>query len=500
MFEGLVGQKAIKDRLAAQLLRDRLKHAYLFYGEAGMGKRAFAAALAAALLCAGGPAGDAAPGGEAGGAAPGSGHFGGGAGETALGTGYYGGGVAHAAYGEGYAGRGSGHASRDAGQAAAGGGAFGAGGSGDAESLRLPCRACAPCRLFRGGALDDYICIDTKARSISIDEIRRVIGWVSVRPMVSRRKVYVIADADKMTEQAQNALLKTLEDPPPYVHAVLTASRPEALLETIRSRCEAVRFARYGDDEIRRILADRQDLAWERELAGRQKTAGRRAAAAAPPSRGAAGGAAAKSHGALGGALGGGGSYGGGAAGEAGGGEAAIFVRLAGGVPGKAIEMAQSEGFAELRGATAEHMRGLILGRPEAEYLFTEFLEKQKSDCQKIADIVVHMLRDLWIRSVMGGGPAGAAAGAGAGFGAGSGAYAGAGMGAGAYAGAGAERAGGAALALQLPLPADPQKIPECIEAIEGLRAAMLANANYALAANMMAMKVGELCGWAARQ
>ena len=68
--------------------------------------------------------------------------------------------------------------------------------------------------------------------------------------------MFVIEAADAMADESQNALLKTLEEPAPYVHLVLISSEPAALLETVRSRCQAVRFAPLADDAVEARLAE----------------------------------------------------------------------------------------------------------------------------------------------------------------------------------------------------------------------------------------------------
>ena len=80
-----------------------------------------------------------------------------------------------------------------------------------------------------------------------VDEVReRVIAAVAYRPFEGERRVFVIEAADAMAEESQNALLKTLEEPPPFAHLILVSDEPEALLETVRSRCRTVRFGRLG--------------------------------------------------------------------------------------------------------------------------------------------------------------------------------------------------------------------------------------------------------------
>jgi DNA polymerase-3 subunit delta' len=94
-----------------------------------------------------------------------------------------------------------------------------------------------------------------------VDEVReRVIGAVSFRPFEGGRRLFVIEDADAMAEESQNALLKTLEEPPPYVHLVLVSSEPAGLLETVRSRCREIRFSPLPRDAVERRLGAELDL------------------------------------------------------------------------------------------------------------------------------------------------------------------------------------------------------------------------------------------------
>lgn len=92
-----------------------------------------------------------------------------------------------------------------------------------------------------------------KPNSISVDEIRRdLIETIGLKPIGCEKKVYVIPDAQLMTVQAQNTLLKTLEEPPEYAQIVLVASNAESLLDTVRSRCITV----YMDAEEERSFEE----------------------------------------------------------------------------------------------------------------------------------------------------------------------------------------------------------------------------------------------------
>ena len=91
-----------------------------------------------------------------------------------------------------------------------------------------------------------------------VDEVReRVIAAASYRPFEGDRRVFVIEAADAMAEESQNALLKTLEEPAPFAHLILISAEPAALLETVRSRCQRIRFARLGPQQLEARLASR---------------------------------------------------------------------------------------------------------------------------------------------------------------------------------------------------------------------------------------------------
>ncbi|MEK6272163.1 MAG: hypothetical protein AABM42_05885 [Actinomycetota bacterium] len=90
-----------------------------------------------------------------------------------------------------------------------------------------------------------------------VDEVReRVIVAAAYRPFEGARRAFVIEAAAAMADESQNALLKTLEEPPPFVHLVLITSEPAALLETVRSRCQAVRFAPLTDKAVELHLSE----------------------------------------------------------------------------------------------------------------------------------------------------------------------------------------------------------------------------------------------------
>lgn len=127
----------------------------------------------------------------------------------------------------------------------------------DSTELSKPCGSCQACRLFSSGANPDFRLVKARGASIGVDEIREIQGDVAIKPMYSKRKVYIIEDADNMTVQAQNCLLKTLEEPPSYVVLILTAANYDSLLETIRSRSQRLSFKKNTHAQVRQVLTEK---------------------------------------------------------------------------------------------------------------------------------------------------------------------------------------------------------------------------------------------------
>lgn len=196
VFDEIFGQETAVETLRHALGRQRVHHAYRFEGPEGVGKELAAMALARSLLC----------------SAPS---------ET----------------GEG-------------------------------------CGSCSPCRrvvtfseqaphvplhpdviLLGRGLYSGSLLSAKETTGISVEQVRRfVLGRVGFSPHEGRALVVIVRDADELTIQAANALLKTLEEPRSGVHFVLLTSRPNRLLDTVRSRTLAVRFRPLPDDALKTIL------------------------------------------------------------------------------------------------------------------------------------------------------------------------------------------------------------------------------------------------------
>ncbi len=99
-----------------------------------------------------------------------------------------------------------------------------------------------------------------RATTIKVNSIRAIRREASLSTYGRGRKVFILLDADGMNDEASNALLKTLEEPPAGTLLILTSTHPEALLPTIVSRCQHLRFGRLTDVEISRALAQQEGL------------------------------------------------------------------------------------------------------------------------------------------------------------------------------------------------------------------------------------------------
>jgi DNA polymerase-3 subunit delta' len=118
-----------------------------------------------------------------------------------------------------------------------------------------PCGECHSCLQFASDNHPDVRYVTHEKASISVDDIRsQVVGDAPIKPYSSAYKIYIIPEAEKMTVQAQNALLKTLEEPPEYVVIVLITSNADAFLPTIRSRCILLSCKPLADRAVKDYL------------------------------------------------------------------------------------------------------------------------------------------------------------------------------------------------------------------------------------------------------
>jgi DNA polymerase-3 subunit delta' len=110
------------------------------------------------------------------------------------------------------------------------------------EAAQRPCGACRSCRLLRSGNHPDLVTVsgDERSGQIKIDSVREVLGLLALKPYASRYRVALLPDFDRAQPRAQDALLKTLEEPAPHAILLLIASERSAILPTILSRCQVL--------------------------------------------------------------------------------------------------------------------------------------------------------------------------------------------------------------------------------------------------------------------
>ena len=211
MFKGLIGNDGVKQRLKHLLANRRLPNSLLFAGDDGVGKQQFALEIARAFVCRG-------------------------------------------------------------------------------EDDERPCGVCSACtrvggfvipaeptdknkdefkKVFFGQHLDVGKVVKFR-RTILVDAIRDLERNANFQPYESAARFFIVDEADRMNAEASNALLKTLEEPAPTSYIFLITSRPDALLPTIRSRCQTLRFAPVAIDEIEQFLINDQAFSHdEAKLAAR---------------------------------------------------------------------------------------------------------------------------------------------------------------------------------------------------------------------------------------
>ena len=197
LFENIVGNNKIKESLKNAVKSNNVSHSYLFVGKAGVGKKIFAKDLAKKVMCLGSNGG-------------------------AQNNGVKNNEVQNNNVAN--------------------------------DNLELDFDNCDSCIKFDANSNPDFSIIVPDGKSIKIEQIRNLQARIVEKPISSSKKVYIIDDADTMTEESQNCLLKTLEEPPEYAMIILIASNENRMLQTIKSRCVIIRFEDLTNEEILQIL------------------------------------------------------------------------------------------------------------------------------------------------------------------------------------------------------------------------------------------------------
>ena len=121
--------------------------------------------------------------------------------------------------------------------------------TGNPADGQLPCGECENCKAIKEGRFLDVIEMDAASNN-GVEDMRDLIDRVNYPPMVGRYKVYIIDEVHMLSTSAENAFLKTLEEPPAHVIFILATTNPEKVRETIRSRCMRLDFRRVSEDDL----------------------------------------------------------------------------------------------------------------------------------------------------------------------------------------------------------------------------------------------------------
>ena len=110
---------------------------------------------------------------------------------------------------------------------------------------------CKSCISIEGNNHPDFCIINEQSETIKIDQIRHLTNKILEKPILSEKKIYIVNDCEKMTVEAQNCLLKTLEEPPEFAVLILIVSNENLLLNTIKSRCMKIKFSDISNEEMK---------------------------------------------------------------------------------------------------------------------------------------------------------------------------------------------------------------------------------------------------------
>ena len=116
--------------------------------------------------------------------------------------------------------------------------------------------------ILEDSMMQDYYELGLDGKSIKVAQIRELQNVINIKPTFSKKSVYIIDDADLMTIEAQNSLLKTLEEPPEYAVIILIVHNERSILSTVKSRCVNIKFSKLSDKDIKKYFL-KNDLSFE---------------------------------------------------------------------------------------------------------------------------------------------------------------------------------------------------------------------------------------------
>ena len=205
-----------------------------------------------------------------------------------------------------------------------------------------PCGTCKSCAMAKAKTHPDIYTVSPAdgKKNIVVDKIREVVNDAYTKPYESGKKVYIIAYGDVMNEQAQNAFLKVLEEPPEYAAFIILCENYESLLQTVRSRCTRIQFPPVSDKKVREYI----EAHFPEET---EKTK--------------------------------------------------FLVQYAGGVVGNVEKILGAENFTDLRYESLQKLELLLSPRKTDAFLIAEFFDENKDDADLILTFWQGFLHDIML-------------------------------------------------------------------------------------------------------
>lgn len=119
------------------------------------------------------------------------------------------------------------------------------------------CEKCTSCKGINKGNFPDVMVIQPDGNVIKIEQMRALRKIAYLKPMVGKKRVFIVTEAEKMNEEAANSLLKVLEEPPLFSYVLLVTHNPFLILSTIKSRCQILNFPPLSKEDIERELMEK---------------------------------------------------------------------------------------------------------------------------------------------------------------------------------------------------------------------------------------------------
>ncbi len=209
----------------------------------------------------------------------------------------------------------------------------------------VPCNSCISCYKVDEGHHPDLFMLEPEKNLIRRAEIDRLISEAKKAPFESRKKVFIIDESDKMNVESKNALLKTLEEPPAYVHIILVSSNPNNLLATILSRVESIKFYPVNQGDIAKLLQEEYGSSED---------------------------------------------------------QASFIASFTKGAIGKSISIAGDEDFFEKRDRLVRIIDDLVHNDLTRAFSSKDFFEEAKEEIDDLLDLIIYWFRDLLIYKELG--------------------------------------------------------------------------------------------------